>query len=238
MASTALLLKVFIGLLMIVSIIELSFISATVAFLAKRASHTFDVVYNGSTMPVSGTPAQILVNQGHTSNGASGTAFVVIGCCGTLAIWLRGRTGYHSKAIGGYFSRGWYRLWLALNVPALLLTLGALAYTFAVTRAHQGQRIDLSVARGLGGGAYPLQEWTPQNWFDALLKLELTSGTDRDDIGSHYKIARGWEFNLIPFFIVQLVQTVLALLEAMRLRKADRKVGRGGAEKGVGQESQ
>lgn len=237
MASTSLLLKVFIGLLMIVSIIELSFISATVAFLAKRASHTFDVVYNGSTMPVSGTPAQILVNQGHTSNGASGTAFVIVGCCGTLAVWLRGRPGYHNKSLGGYFSRGWYRLWLALNVPALLLTLGALAYTFAVTRAHQGQRIDLSVAQGLDGGAYPLQEWTPQNWFDALLKLDLASGTDRDDIDSHYKIARGWEFNLIPFFIVQLVQTALALLEAMRLRKADRHVG-GGVEKGAGQEDQ
>ncbi|ROV97997.1 hypothetical protein VMCG_07026 [Cytospora schulzeri] len=238
MASTSLLLKVFIGLLMVVSIIELSFISATVAFLAKRASHTFDVVYHGTTFPVSGTPAKILVDQGHTSNGASGTAFVIVGCCGTLALWLRGRPGYHNKSIGGYFSKGWYRLWLVLNVPALLLTLGALAYTFAVTRSHEGQRIDLDVAQGFDGAAYPLQEWTPQNWFNALLKLDLASGSDRDDIDSHYKIARGWEYNLIPFFIVQLVQTALALLEAMRLRKADRQAGRGGAEKGAGQEAQ
>lgn len=234
MAITSLLLNVFIGLLMVVSIIELSFISATVGFLAGRASGTFDVVYDGSTIPVSGTPANLSVNQGHTSNGASGTAFIVVGCCGILALWLRSRPGYHNRSSGGFFSRGWYRLWLALNVPALLLTLGALAYTFAVTRAHDGQRIDLSVARGLGGDAYDVHEWTPQNWFDALLKLDLASGSDRDDIKSHYKIARGWEYNLIPFFIVQLVQTALALFEAMRKRKADRQYGHGRpAEKDV-----
>ncbi|KUI54445.1 hypothetical protein VP1G_01888 [Cytospora mali] len=234
MASPSPLLKVIVGLLMVVSIVELSFISATVGFLAKRASGTFDVVYNGATFPIAGEPVNLSVNQGHTSNGASGTAFIIIGCCGLLALWLRGRSGYHNKSIGGLFSRSWYRLWLAFNVPALLLTLGALAYTFAVTKAHQGQRIDLSVARRLDGGAYPLQEWTPQNWFDALLKLDLASGSDRDDIESHYKIARGWEFNLIPFFIVQLVQTVLALLEAVRMRKADRQNGYGDAEKDAG----
>lgn len=219
---------------MVISIIELSFISSTVGFLANRASHTFDVIYNGSTIAISGTPANLSVNQGHTSNGASGTAFVVIGCCGTFALWLRGRKSYHDKGLAGFLGRGWYRLWLALNVPALLLTLGALAYTFAVTRAHQGQRIDLSVVQGLDGAAYPLLEWTPQNWFDALLKLDLAEGHDRDDIESHYKIARGWEFNLIPFFIVQLVQTGLALVEAVRMRRTDRLDGRGDAEKDVG----
>lgn len=73
----------------------------------------------------------------------------------------------------------------------------------------------------------------PQNWFEALLRLDLASGSDRDDIRSHYKIARGWEYNLIPFFIVQLIQTVLALMEASRLRKAERQFGRGGVEKDV-----
>lgn len=234
MALTSVLLKVSMGLLMVVSIIELSLISATVGFLSQRAKGTFDVVSGDSTFPISGEPASLIVDQGHTSNGASGTAFIIIGCCGFLALWLRSRQGYHAKSSAGLLSRGWYRLWLGLNVPALLLTLGALAFTFAVANAHDGQRIDLSVAEALDGKAYSPETWTPQNWFDALLKLDLASHTDRNDIQRVCRIARGWQYNLIPFFIVQLAQTVLALLEASRKRKADRQNGYRGVKNDVG----
>jgi len=234
MALTSLLLKIFIGLLMIVSIIELSLISATVGFLSKRAKGTFNIVADGSTFPISGEPANLIVDQGHTSNGASGTAFVIIGCCGILALWLRNRPGYYTKSAAGLLSRGWYRLWLGLNIPALLLTLGALAFTFAVANAHDGQRIDLTVAKELDGKAYSSEKWTPQNWFDALMKLDLASQNERSDIQRVYKIARGWQYNLIPFFLVQLVQTVLALMEARRKRKADREYAYGGVKTDVG----
>ncbi|KAG8161279.1 hypothetical protein KVR01_009543 [Diaporthe batatas] len=234
MTLNSICLKVSVGLLMVVSIIELSLISATVGFLSQRAKGTFDVVSGDSTYPISGEPANLIVDQGHTSNGASGTAFIIIGCCGFLALWLRDRPAYHAKSFAGIFSRGWYRLWLGLNVPALLLTLGALAFTFAVANAHDGQRIDLGVARGLNGEAYSPETWTPQNWFDALLKLDLASHTDRNDIQRVYRIARGWQYNLIPFFIVQLAQTVLALLEASRKRKAERQYGHDGAKNDLG----
>lgn len=75
---------------------------------------------------------------------------------------------------------------------------------------------------GLNGEAYPSETWTPQDWFDALLKLNLASQTDRNDIQRVYKIGRGWQYNLIPFFIVQLTQTVLAFVEALRKMKVDR----------------
>lgn len=234
MALTSILLKVSMGLLMVVSIIELSLISATVGFLSQRAKGTFEIVSGDSTFPISGEPSSLIVDQGHTSNGASGTAFIIVGCCGFLALWLRNRPGYHAKSSAGLFSRGWYRLWLGLNVPALLLTLGALAFTFAVANAHEGQRIDLSVAEGLNGKSYSSDTWTPQNWFDALLKVDLASQTDRSDIQRLYTISRGWQWNLIPFFIVQLVQTVLALLEASRKRKADRQYGYGGVKNELG----
>ncbi|KAI3397406.1 hypothetical protein diail_10737 [Diaporthe ilicicola] len=234
MALTSVLLKASMGLLMVVSIIELSLISATVGFLSQRAKGTFDVESNGSTFPISGEPADLIVDQGHTSNGASGTAFIIIGCCGFLALWLRSRPSYHTKSSAGLFSRVWYRLWLGFNAPALLLTLGALAFTFAVANAHKGQRIDLSVAKGLNGDAYTAQKWTPQNWFDALLKLDLASHTDRNDVQRIYRISRGWQYNLIPFFIVQLAQTVLAFLEAMRKRKADKMYTYGGDKNNVG----
>lgn len=222
------------GLVMIASAIELSFISATVGYLAQLGNITFTVVSNGQTIQVPGLPANLSVNQGHTSNGAAGTGLIVIGFAGTLALWLRSRTGYRHKSFGGLFSRCWYRLWLLLNVPALLLTLTALAYVFAVTNQHKGQSIDLGIAKSLDSGSkYPLLEWTPQGWFGALSKLDFVVGSDQDGVQSHLDIARGWQYNLIPFFVVQFVQTVLALMNAKQRSNADRQYVHGGMEKGV-----
>lgn len=225
MSSASLPLKISIGLVMLVSAIELSFVTATVGYLALIGKQTFAAASDddGTIVQVPGLPAHLEVNQGHTANGAAGTGFVVIGCAGLLALWLRGRPGYHSRTPLGVFGRAWYRLWLALNVPALLLTLGALAYVAAVTRRHGDQAIDLTAVPGSDGGAdkYPLLTWTPQGWFAALAGLDLASGSDRDDIETHLRLARGWQYNLVPFFLVQLVQTALALLDARRRRKME-----------------
>lgn len=226
MSKTSLPLKAALGLLMIVSAIELAFVSSTVAYLHRTGAKTYAVAYNGETVQVPGIPTNLSVNQGHTSNGAAGTGLIVIVCCGALALWLRGRPVYHKTSVGGLFARTWYRLWLLLNVPALLLTLGALAYVFAVTNKHKGQTIDLSVVQGLSQGAtYPLLEWTPQNWFDALLKLDIVDGgNDLSGLKTIHKIARGWQYNLIPFFLVQLAETILALLGAQARRKQESQV--------------
>lgn len=232
MSSASLPLKVTLGLVMIASAIELSFISATVAYLAQIGK--IAVLSNGQTNEVPGLPANLEVNQGHTSNGAAGTGLIIVGFAGVLALQLRGRPGYHNGTLGGLFRRSWYRLWLVLNVPALLLTLGALAYVFAVTNAHNGQDIDMAVVRGLqDGGKYPRQDWTPQGWFEALGKLEFVSGNDRDDVALHLKLAKGWQYNLIPFFVVQLAHTVLALLDARRRRREEGQFMNTGIEKGV-----
>lgn len=228
MTSASLPLKVSLGLVMLTSAIELSFVTATVGYLALIGKQTFAVASDGATVQVPGLPASLEVNQGHTSNGAAGTGFVVVGCAGILALWLRGRPGYHAGSLGGRLGRAWYRLWLALNVPALLLTLAALAYVFAVTNGHDGQAIDLAAVPGTGTGSgdkYPLLDWTPQGWFAALAGLDLVSGSDRDGIETHLRLARGWQYNLIPFFLVQLAQTMLALLDARRRRKAEGQYG-------------
>lgn len=87
-----------IPILMIVSIIELSFVSAMVGFLHGRGNGFFVVDLPGTNSP-SGTntlelwakPANLLENQGHTSNGAAGTGFVLIGFGGLLMIWWERR---------------------------------------------------------------------------------------------------------------------------------------------------
>jgi hypothetical protein len=200
-------LKVAIGLLMTVSAIELGFVTATVAWLQRTASKGFQFQHDGSSHQLAGIPLNFLVDQGHTSNGAAGTALVLIGFGGAIALYIRNSNNHQSRNWGQCI----YYLWLALNIPALLLTTGALGYVFSVTNARYGQTIDPVLAANLDGNAYPLDSWTPQNWFAAVLGLDRV--TARDDIESHLRIMHGWQYNLIPFFCLHLLETVLAFME-------------------------
>jgi hypothetical protein len=214
MLSARPLLYVALGLLMVVSIIELSFIPSMVGWLHGRASGTFSFEYNGTRYNLKGEPANLITDQGHTSNGAAGTAFVLIGCGGIIALILRNRRN------AGKFSRIFYNLWLVTNVLSLLLVLTALIYTFVVTNSHDDQSIDPAVASRLRNGEkYPLESWSPQNWYSAFLDLDLTNSDERSDIEHHLRLIRGWQYNLIPFFIIHFVETGLALWDAMQRRK-------------------
>ncbi|KAM0815752.1 hypothetical protein AB5N19_01551 [Seiridium cardinale] len=218
MALVSLAHKISLGLLMIVSIIELGFVTGTVGWLHDTASKGFEFNYNGSTHKLAGTPSNFLVDQGHTSNGAAGTAFVIIGLGGIVALWVRNGGSHKSRTCG----RNFYYLWLAFQIPAFLLTTGALGYVFNVTNARNGQTIDAPLAASLNGTPYTADSWTPQNWFAAVLQLDLVYG--RDDISSHLQIMRGWQYNLIPFFLVQLAETILSFLDYSRWRRSGSKL--------------
>lgn len=218
MAPLSLALKAAIALLMIDSIIELSFISSMVSWLHRRAGRDFFITHSDSTFPLHGKPEFLLVDQGHTSNGAAGTAFVLIGVGGILALYLR-------KFKAG---RPVYYFWVAMTVLSMLLTLAALIYTFLITSNHSGQHIDADLAASLDNKPYPnmvpypSDEWTPENWFAAVLELPLANGKDRNDIESHLKVMKGWRSNLIPMFILGLVVSALALAESFVRRKEER----------------
>ncbi|KAM5344140.1 hypothetical protein ACJ41O_012677 [Fusarium nematophilum] len=205
-------LYVALGLLMIVSIVELSFISVTVGWLHDTASGNFAFRYRGSIEEFAATPKNFILDQGHTSNGAAGTAFVLIGTGGFLILSLLSLPRPNKLVLG------LYHLWLVVNVLSLLLTLAALIYVFVVTNNHKGQTIDPSVAARLSPGEhYYLDTWTPQNWFSAVLKLDLVGL--RGDIANRLRIMRGWQYNLIPFFIVHLTETSLAICDALQRRR-------------------
>jgi len=214
---TSLLLKISLALLLIDSIIELSFISSMVSWLHRRAGRDFLVnLSNGTPFSLHGKPLDLLVDQGHTSNGAAGTAFVLIGLGGILALYIRGK---------GRFGKGWYTFWLVMTVPSMLLTLAALIYTFVITNDHRGQRIDVEVAASLDNRPYPdfvpypLEEWTPENWFGAVLELALASEGDRSNIESHLKVMRGWRWNLIPMFLIGVAVCGAAFAEFFQIRR-------------------
>ncbi|KAM6477658.1 hypothetical protein HDV62DRAFT_372708 [Trichoderma sp. SZMC 28011] len=208
-------LVVALGVLLIDAVLELAFITSMVAWLHNTASGTFAVNFNGSTFDLYGIPKHFLVDQGHSSNGAAGTAIVLICIGGSLVLFLRSRP----NIIGAKATSFFYGAWLVIMVLGLMLTIGSLGYVFSVTNAHKGQTIDLDAASKTGNHKYALDTWTPQNWFPAMLKLDLADSSQRNDIANHLRIMRGWQYNLIPLFLVQLTTTVLAILEFLERRK-------------------
>ena len=71
------------------AIISLAFISSMVRFLHTRGKGPFEVADpNGGTFLLWGEPAHLLVDQGHTTNAAAGTAVVLVGIGGAFALYM------------------------------------------------------------------------------------------------------------------------------------------------------
>lgn len=223
-----LLLPVALALLMIDAIIELSFVSSMVAWLHRTAGGDFTIVAPSTSDKLSfllhGKPEGLLVNQGHTSNAAAGTAFVLVGLGGILVLTLRHRASIKGTAAG--LSMVLYHAWLVSTILSVLLTLVALIYTFVVTNAHSRHTIDLNVAASLNNQpypnyvAYPLDKWTPENWFSAVLELQLVKPDQREDIAHHLTIMRAWKWNLIPLFILGFGFSLVAIMDTVVGRRS------------------
>ncbi len=196
-----------LGVLMIDSLVEMGFIASTVRFLNTGADGPYTVNYKGSTFQLASKPANLEVNQGHTANGAAGTALILVGLCGLIALFLRNRPGYAASRVSVF----WYRAWLVLTVPAVLLSLAALIYVSIVTAAADRQTIDVALAAGLAGGAkYPALTWTPQSWYAAVLNLPLADAAQVSTISTQWKVMQGWRINIRPLFVIQIAVTGLA----------------------------
>ncbi|EFX01909.1 hypothetical protein CMQ_4980 [Grosmannia clavigera kw1407] len=223
MATPTTFLAIALGLLAIDAAIELGFVTSMVAFLHSGApSGVYEVRSSSSTSTynISGVPLRLLVNQGHTSNGAAGTALVLICIVGVIALTGRRLLLSPSSRKGGVsatLAAVLYYVWVALQIPALLLTVGALGYVFTVTHRHSGQTIDQNVAAQIHDAAtqkYPLDSWTPQSWFSAVTEqLTFVDPGLRANLIRHLRIMRGWQYNLIPLFLLQLAETIAAILD-------------------------
>lgn len=213
--------------LMIDAIIELSFISSMVAWLHHTAGGGFEVIAPETPDTMSfllhGKPKGLLVNQGHTSNGAAGTAFVLVGIGGVIAIILRHHALNGSRRQG--LSTRLYHAWIVSTIVSAVFTLAALVYTFILTNAHKGQTIDIGLAASLDNRpypdqvAYPEQFWTPENWFSAVLELPLVDRHQREDIVHHLTVMRAWRWNLIPLLVLGLVLSAAAIVDAWTTRR-------------------
>lgn len=84
-------LLVALTVLSIDAVIEVGMVGAMVGFLHDRAGKFFTVNGPSGSFRLHGKPAGLLVDQGHTSNGAAGTAFVLVGWLGYLVIFYERR---------------------------------------------------------------------------------------------------------------------------------------------------
>jgi hypothetical protein len=74
--------------LMVDSAIELAMISSMVGYLHRSGANRYPFEYSGGPASVPAKPAGLELNQGHTSNGAAGTALVGVCFGGFLILWL------------------------------------------------------------------------------------------------------------------------------------------------------
>ena len=229
---------------MVVSIIELSFVSAMVGFLHGRANGFFIVDSPGTssnsgpdTFELKAKPWKLLEDQGHTSNGAAGTGFVLIGLGGLLLIWWERRRLHLTSARSQ--PSGLFTTYFVLTILSTLLALAALIYTFVLTSKHANQTIDLQLAsENPSPMPYPgPQQWTPENWFKAVLEqVPLQLEGDKDKLRSELMIMRGWRYNLIPLFLVDLLVAGVAGWEWWGLRRGGGMgmgMGRGDGKEGL-----
>ncbi|KAK8024581.1 hypothetical protein PG993_012647 [Apiospora rasikravindrae] len=227
-------------LLVCTSLIEVGLISTTLAWLHTTASagfHFYDGVSPDSPQyTLAGSPAHFLINQVYVALAdAGGAAFLLVCVGGFLALWARRRhlrlyhrNSYHLRHASSLASRALlccYYAWVGLQIPLLLFTAATMGYVYNVTAARQGQPIRLEAAmkassNSSGGTAepYPLDSWTPQSWFPAVLDLDLVES--RGDVKGAVSIMRGWLWNLCPLLVIQLAVVVLAKLELVQWRRA------------------
>ena len=244
--SSYLTLYLTIGLLMIDAVVEVGLVGSMVGFLHARAGKFFAINGPNGTIDLHGKPRNLLVDQGHTSNGAAGTALILVGGLGLLVIWydkrrarrVRPNTASRVKTWETRFltcpfqahttsHSGIFIFWVAMTVFSALLALAALIYTFVLTAQTDHQSINPTVAAANPEPLfYPLDKWTPENWFIAVLALPLAHDSDRRDIHHNLHLMRGWRWNLIPLFLLGVAVASLALWELLagrRWRQGDSK---------------
>lgn len=215
-----------------------------VAFLHGYGSGPFQVLSGSSTFLLAGHTANLIINQGHTTNGAGGTAPVLVGFGSIIALILerRARNKVNIFTTHQYpfiidclanvlvrQSSTFFYLWAVIVVLSCLLSLSALIYTFVEAGITDNQGVSIAVAQqNVAPARYPLDRWTPENWYLAVLELPLMNARNKNVIIGKLRLIRGWRWNTIPLFLPGLLLAILVAAEVIR----GRKVRRGGKENG------
>ncbi|KAI1357511.1 hypothetical protein F5Y08DRAFT_352309 [Xylaria arbuscula] len=217
---TSIALRVSLVLLIFDAIIELFLVCSSLGWLGMVAkSHKyFRFTAYGSKHNLAALPRNFLNYPTQICQIAAGTAVFFVGVIGLICLWLRNLTQYRI----GQFAKGCrcsYYTWVILLAPSLVLTTAALACVFAEASRPSAQ-IDTALAVELNGSQYDRGTWGPQSWLSAVLGLQLVH--DREDIVKQLMFIKGWQYNIIPMFILQFIQFVLGVMDLMRWNRKPR----------------
>ncbi|KAF2666223.1 hypothetical protein BT63DRAFT_428002 [Microthyrium microscopicum] len=206
-------LRVLLAVLMIDCLIETGMIGSTVGFLHKDGLYKME-----NNKILDAKPKHIDANHGHTANGASGSALMLVGLLGLI---LLGGRGFIERRFPRYLIP-LYTTWLVLTILSFLLTLAALIYVFVVVHQTSGQTIDINDQSLTTGSHYPLGKWVPQTWYAAVLDspLVFVNKSDHDNVSTHLALMNGWKWNLIVLFLLELAATVMIVMEYRKVRKS------------------
>ncbi|KAL2160049.1 hypothetical protein VTH06DRAFT_1704 [Thermothelomyces fergusii] len=204
-------------LLAVDAAITMGLVSSMVSFLHHNGRGPFAVAPpGGSPFLLPGEPANLVTDHGHTANAAGGTALILVGLGGNIALWLE-----HRERKKWDRSSPAFHLWALVAFLSWLLTMVALIYAFVETDKTAGQAISLAVARANPPPAkYPDGRWTPESWYAAVLHLPLASADQRRIIEGNLTIMRAWRWNLVALFILGLVLLALVALEHLGMRRS------------------
>jgi len=265
MALHRLALPILLAILAMDCLLEVGFIGSMVGYLHQAHKDVPFAIAASESTPQFGLfpkPAHLLVNQGHTSNGAAGTALILVSLLGSIVLYLEKRGRKRSDSVythvrttsdgaGNTHTRksrvlahdfGWlYPTWMVFTILSFLLTMSALIYTFVVTHETDSSRshIDLSVAASTYAQRtgtvfpYPDDKWTPENWYKAMLKLQFVDEAQKGDIRTHVRLMEGWRWNLIVLFLLGLSVMGVAVMGWVERRREGGGRPRAGREKHV-----
>ncbi|KAF2820512.1 hypothetical protein CC86DRAFT_374220 [Ophiobolus disseminans] len=179
------------------SIANLGLISSMVAFLLgqKHKVHSYRVDWPGAAFDLNVEPAHLWVDHGHTSNGVAGYGFF-LGLFGMIVAWRVRKSARPSKLITAL---------LILQILAVIFTLSALVFVFAVTNQTKDQHIRAPIAANNQGKNYPEFKWTPETWFKAVLDLPLADASRHDEIESKVTNMVAWRWMLIPILFADVI---------------------------------
>ncbi|KAH7392408.1 hypothetical protein DE146DRAFT_766681 [Phaeosphaeria sp. MPI-PUGE-AT-0046c] len=184
------------------SIANLGLISSMVAFLLDQKHNvgSYEIDWSGTKFNLNVEPANLWVDQGHTSNGVAGYGFF-LGLFGMFVAWRvrKSTTDMQQQPMK------LVKALLILQLLAVLFTLSALVFVFVVTNQTTGQSIRMPIAANTEGSNYAEFRWTPETWFKAVLDLPLADERRRNNIDSKVTNMVAWRWMLVPIFIVDVI---------------------------------
>jgi hypothetical protein len=101
------------------------------------------------------------------------------------------------------------------------LTLAAFIYTFVVTYQTWNQTISIPLAVALGQSPrpYPLNSWTPETWYRAVLRLSIADPSVAHTLRFHEHEMTAWRWWLLPYLLVNAFALGWTALHTLRQRR-------------------